>query len=67
MQAMIKYRNHANINTISCFSQCNSSFYFLPRNKNIVLKEIEGLSANKTVQNKDIPVKILKENILLNR
>ena len=58
----MKYRNHPSINTIRHFSQRNSSFYFSPVDKNNVLKEIKGLSANKAVQNNDIPVKVLKEN-----
>ena len=62
LQAIIKYRNHLSINTSHCFLQHNSSFYFSPVDKNTVLKEIKGLSANKAVQDSDIPVKALKEN-----
>ena len=37
-----------------------SSFYFSQVDKNTVLKEIRKLNMNKAVQDKDIPVKILK-------
>ena len=57
----MKYRNHPRINTIR-FSQRNSSFYFSPVDKNSVRKEIKGLSADKTVQDNDISVKVLLEN-----
>ena len=42
--------------------QHNSSFYFSRVDKNTVLKEIKGLSANKAVQDKDIPVNVSNEN-----
>ena len=58
----MKYRNHLSINIIRRFSQHNPSFYFSPVDKNTVLKEIKGLTANKAVQDKDISVKVLKEN-----
>ena len=58
----MKYRNHPSVSTIRRFSQRNSSFYFSPRDKNIVLKEKKGLSANKTVQDNYISVKVWKEN-----
>ena len=61
----MKYRNHPSINTIRRFSQHNSSFYFSPVDKNTVLKEIKGLSANKAVQDNDIPVKVVKKNVNL--
>ena len=37
-----------------------SSFYFSQVDKNTVLKEIRKLNMSKAVQDKDIPVKILK-------
>ena len=61
----MKYRNHPSIKTIRRFSQRNSSFYFLPVDKNTVFKEIKGLSANKAVQDNYIPVKVLKENAII--
>ena len=42
------------------FSTRFSSFYFSQVDKNTVLKEIRKLNMNKAVQDKDIPVKILK-------
>ena len=65
LQAIMKYRNHPSINTIRRFSQHNSSFYFSPVDKNTVPKEIKGLSANKAVQDNDIPVKVVKKNVNL--
>ena len=59
LQAIMKYRNHPCINTVRRFSQRNSRFYF---SSDSALKEIKGLSANKTVQDNDIPVKVLREN-----
>ena len=63
LQAIMKYRNHPSINTIHRFSQCNSSFYFSPVDKNTVLKEIKGLNTTKAVQDNDIPAKVLSEKI----
>ena len=62
LQAITKYRNHLSINTIRCFSQHNSSFYFSPVDESTLLKEIKSLNANKAVQDNDTPVKVLKEN-----
>ena len=45
LQAIMNYKNHPRVNIIRRFSQRNSSFYFSPVDKNIVLKEIKGLSA----------------------
>ena len=58
----MKYRNHPSINTFRRFLQRNSSCYFTTVDKNIVLKEIKGLSVNKAVQDNYISVKVLKEN-----
>ena len=55
------YRHHPSINTIHRFSQCNSS-YFLPVDKNTVLKDIKGLNATKTAQDSNIAAKILEKN-----
>ena len=66
LQVIMKYRNHPSINTIRCFSQRNSSFYLSPVDKNTLLKEIKGLSANKAVQDNDIPVKEKMQTFLLN-
>ena len=43
-------------------SQRFSSFYFSQVDTNTVLKEIRRLRAKKTVQDTDIPVKVLREN-----
>ena len=62
----MKYRNHPSINTIHCFSQCNSSYFSLV-DKNNVLKEIKGLNAIKAVQDNNIPVKVLEKKCKLFR
>ena len=54
------------MNTIHCFSQCNSSYFSLV-DKNNVLKEIKGLNAIKAVQDNNIPVKVLGKKCKLFR
>ena len=63
MMKMMMLRNHPSINTLRRFSQRNSSIYFSPVDKNTLLKETKGFSANKAVKNTDIPVTVLKENV----
>ena len=55
-------KNHPTISIIKHFSERFSSFRFSQVDKNAVLKEIKKLSLNKSVQDTDIAVKILKEN-----
>ena len=62
LNAILKYKNHPDMHVIKRFSQRFSSFYFAHVEKNTVLKEIKKVNLNKTVQDSDIPVKILKEN-----
>ena len=62
LKAILKYKNHPSISIIKRFSERFSRFHFSQVDKNTVLKEIMKLSLNKSVQNTDIPVKILKEN-----
>ena len=62
LKAILKYKNHPSISLIKCFSELFSSFYFSQVDKSTVPKEIMKLSLNKSVQDKEIPVKILKEN-----
>ena len=50
------------MHVIKRFSQRFSSFYFSYLDKNTVLKEMKKLNLKKSVQDSDIPVKILKEN-----
>ena len=61
-KVILKYKNHPGIKIIKSFFTRFSSSYFLQVDKNTVLKEVKKLNMNKTVQNKDFPVKILKEN-----
>ena len=60
LKAILKYKSHPSIKAIKSFSTRFSSFYFSQVDKNTVLKEIRKLNMNKAVQDKDIPVKILK-------
>ena len=62
LKAILKYKSHPSISIIKRFSELFSSFHFSQVDKNTVLKEITKLSLNKSVQDTDIPVKILKEN-----
>ena len=62
LKAILKYKNHSSISIIKRFSERFSSFHFSQVDKNKVLKEIINLSLYKSVQDTDIPVKILKEN-----
>ena len=62
LKTKLQYKNHSSIKVIKRFSTCFSSIYFSQIDKNTVLKEIRKLKMNKTVQDTDIPVKILKEN-----
>ena len=61
-KVILKYKNHPGIKIIKSFFMRFSSSYFLQVDKNTVLKEVKKLNMNKAVQNKDFPVKILKEN-----
>ena len=62
LKTILKYKNHSSISIIKRFSEHFSSFHFSQVDKNTVLKEIIKLSLYKSVQDTDIPVKILKEN-----
>ena len=44
LQAIIKYRDHPNINIIKCYSQRFQSFYFSVVDKNTGIKKIEKAS-----------------------
>ena len=62
LKAVLRYKNQRSIKVIKhkCSSMRFSSFYFSQVDKNTVLKEIRKLNMNKAVQDKAIPVKILK-------
>ena len=62
LKAILKYKNHPSISIIKRLSERFSSFHFSQVDKNTVRKDIMKLSLNKSVQDTDIPVKILKEN-----
>ena len=62
LNVTLKYKDHPSIRVIKRVSQRFSSFYFLPVDKNTVIKEIRKLKSSKPVQDTDIHVKILKEN-----
>ena len=62
MRTTVKYRAHPSI--IAIKENCNSStpFNFSFVDKEDILKEIKNLTANKAIQNTDIPTKLIKEN-----
>ena len=62
LKAILKCKNHLSRSIIKRFCERFSSFHFSQVDKNTVLKEITKVSLNKSVQDTDIPVKILKEN-----
>lgn len=62
LQAKRKYINQPIINIMRRFSQHFSSFCFSQVNKNTALMKRKILSAKKTIQETDIPVKVLKED-----
>ena len=62
LEAILKYKNHHSVETISCFTKHLSSFYFSQVGQKKFMKETKNLEINMAIQDKDIPVKILKEN-----
>ena len=62
LKAIFKYKNHPSIISIRRFCYHVSNFTFSCIDKNIVLKEIRGLSTTKASQDTDLHVKNLKEN-----
>ena len=64
LKAIVRYRNHPSIAAIKKF--CNSKSHFSLKNvqKEEILKELNNLNINKTIQNTDIPTKIIKENFI---
>ena len=61
LQVIMRYRNHPSINIIRCVWQRFSNFHFSHVDKNTVLKETKRLSANKVIQDINIPVKFLRK------
>ena len=62
LKAVLKYRKHPSIISISHSFHQASSFNFSCIDKKAVLKEILRLRATKTSEDTDIPIKFLKEN-----
>ena len=64
LKAIVRYRNHPSIAAIKKFCNSKSHFSFKNVQKEEILKELNNLSINKTIQNTDIPTKIIKENFI---
>ena len=64
LEANVKYRNHPSIVAIKKFCNSKSHFSFKNVQKEEILKELNNLNINKTIQNTDIPTKIIKENFI---
>ena len=62
LKAIKNWRNHPSILTITSGHENTQkfSFYFVP--KEHVLEEIQMLDSSKAIQERDIPVKLIKEN-----
>ena len=64
LKAIVRYRNHPSIVAIKKFCNSKSHFSFKNVQKEEILKELNNLNINKTIQNTDIPTKIIKENFI---
>ena len=62
LKVIIKYRSHPSIKAIK--EQCNTNLYFSfsQIGHDEIMKELNNLDTNKTIQNTDIPTKLIKEN-----
>ena len=63
LKAILKYRKHPSIVAIRNKCKNKGSFSFVRVDKKEIEKEILKLDANKTSQNSDIPIKLLKKNV----
>ena len=61
LKAILKYKNHLSIVAIGN-TNYNSHFHFNEVSVEDIYKEIRKLSPRKSVQNTDIPMRVLKEN-----
>ena len=60
--AILKYRDYPSIITIKRFRYQTVPFQFSHIDKKTVLKIIRSLSNNKASREKDLPVRVVKEN-----
>ena len=62
LKAIVKWRNHPGILTITSEHENTPKFPFNFVSKEHVLGEIQMLDSSKAIQESDIPVKLIKEN-----
>ena len=62
LKAIVKWRNHPSILTITSEHENTPKFSFNFVSKEHVLEEIQMLDSSKAIQERDIPVKLIKEN-----
>ena len=62
LKAIVKWRNHPSILTITSEHENTPKFSFNFVSKEHVLEEIQMLDSSKAIQESDIPVKLIKEN-----
>ena len=61
LKAIVKWRNHPSILTITSEHENTPKFSFNFVSKEHVLEEMQMLDSSKTIQESDIPVKLIKE------
>ena len=62
LKAILRYRNHPSISSIKKVCNTQQHFSFTDVKKEDVIREIQNLNENKSVQSSDIPTKIIKVN-----
>ena len=62
LKAIVNWRNHPSILTITSEHKNTPKFSFNFVSKEHVLEEIQMLDSSKAIQESDIPVKLIKEN-----
>ena len=62
LKAIVKYRNHPSIPTITSEHENTPKFSINFVSKEHVLEEIQMLDSSKAIQERDIPVNLTKEN-----
>ena len=62
LKAIVKWRNHPSILTITSEHENTPKFSFNFVSKEHVLEEIQMMDSSKAIQESDIPVKLIKEN-----
>ena len=62
LKAIVKWRNHPSILTITSEHENTPKYYFNFALKEYVLEDIQMLRSSKAIQESDVPVKLIKEN-----